>query len=90
MAESILENVVPETNNKNAIPLPHRSGFRSSNRALQKSEVVEPSTALVAQEAAAAVPVIAAEAAAAIAILPAHLVVRLEVDDLLPDEGMRW
>ena len=45
---------------------------------------------MVAQEAAAAVAVIAAEAAAAIAILPAHLVVRLEVDDLVPDEGMRW
>ena len=62
--------------------LPHRSGFRSSNHALQKSfisGIVEPAAALVAQEAAAAPAVPAAEAAAAVAIVPAHLVVRLEV-----------
>ena len=73
--------------------LPHRSGFRSLIRALQKSfisGIVEPATALVAQEAAAAVAVLVAEAAAAVAILPAHLVVRLVVDDLVPDEGMGW
>ena len=49
---------------------------------------MEPETALVAQEAAAAVAVLAAEAAAVVAILLAHLVVRLEVDDLVPGEGM--
>ena len=74
-------------------PLPHRSNFWSSNRALQKSfisGIVEQATALVAQEAAAAVAVLAAEAAAAVAIFPAHLVVRLEVDDLVQGEGMGW
>ena len=49
---------------------------------------MEPATALVAQEAAAALAVHAAEAVAAVAIVPAHLVVRLEVDDLVQDEGI--
>ena len=95
MAESVLENAVQRKTIKMR-DLPHRSGFPSSNHALQKSfisGIVEPAAALVAQEAAAALAVpaaeaAAAEAAAAVAILPAHLVVRLEVDDLVQDEGM--
>ena len=92
MAEPVLENAVQRKTIKMR-GLSHRSGFRSSNHALQKSfisGIVEPAAALVAQEAAVAVAVPAAEAAAAVAILPAHLVVRLEVDDLMPDEEMGW
>ena len=93
MVESILESVVPEKNNKKSISSSSSLRFSVLKSYIAKVtyfSVVEPSKALVAQKAAAAVAVLVAEALAAVAILQAHLVVRLEVDDLVPDERMGW